>query len=101
MDPTTALQIIHGELFTSFIPFLRISVDSGFITVKLILACAQRKNYCLLSPTCFGVELVLRDTEKRGNDGLEKIGIEHLVGTLGKQRIPSYPWCFQGAIIWP
>lgn len=39
--------------------------------------------------TCFGVELVLRNTEKRGNAGLEDIEIEHLVDTLGKKRTLS------------
>ena len=39
----------------------------------------------LLSATCFGVELVLRNTERRGNDGLEEIEIEHLEDMLGEK----------------
>lgn len=80
----------------SYLPYL--SKDhkiSGFITVKLILACSQCEKYSLPSPTSFGMELVLRGTEKRKSVGLEGLGREYCwsIDILGKQRTLSYQSC--------
>lgn len=88
-----------GKLFAeshSYLPYL--SKDhkiSGFITVKLILACGQCEKHSLPSPTSFGVELVLRGPEKRRSVGLDGLGREYCssVDILGKQRTPSYQSC--------